>query len=158
MSEAPLLVAEYVLEDWLDALRAREPRALELAYALSVALPPLAETGAVRAAAQLAEDATLFTVSPVVREMLNNARDKYDALRHGEFVPVDFKNPNILGFERKAEQERVLIINNLARVSQPCKFLEYAGREGWDILNRVEFTFPTRAQLDPYEFLWLLPG
>jgi len=156
MSDAPSLVSGHVLDDWLDALRAREPRALELAYALALALPPQVQTGTVQAAAQMAQDVTSIEVSLAVRQMLDNAHDKYYAFRHGDFVPVDFRNSNVFVFERNTEQERLLIVNNLARVSQPCKFGDYAGLEGWDILNRVEFTFPTRAQLDPYEFLWLL--
>lgn len=39
MSDSALFVPPDVVEKWQNALRTREPRALELAYALALALP-----------------------------------------------------------------------------------------------------------------------
>lgn len=156
MSPDRVLVAQYVVDDWLAALKTREPRALELARALALSLPENDATRALQAATTMAENSVPFEVSDAVSAMLEDSRVKYEALTGGDFVPVDLANPNVLAFERNTAQERLLIVNNLARVSQPVKFQAYAGREGWDILNRVEFTFPTRAQLEAYEFLWLM--
>lgn len=180
MSNPSLLVPQYVLDDWLSALEQREPRALELAYGLAMALPKSDATTAlyeiavgasedatardVAAAAlvdgavetRTAEEMTPREISNEVRGLLDYAYEKYAALTHGDFMTVDMGNPNVLAFERRNAEERLLIVNNLARVSQPVKFKEYAAKEGWDILNRVEFTFPARAQLEAYEFLWLL--
>ena len=156
MSESEFLIADYVLQDWQAAVRTREPRALELAYALALTLPVADATAALRATTRVAEEATPFEISNDVREMLEYAIEKYDALTRGDFLRVDLGNPNVLAFERIVADEKLLIVNNLARVSQPIKFQIYAGREGWDILNRVEFIFPTRAQLEAYEFLWLM--
>lgn len=156
MSESEFLIADYVLQDWQAAVRTREPRALELAYALALTLPVTEATAALRATTGVAEEATPFEISNDVREMLEYAIEKYDALTRGDFLRVDLGNPNVLAFERIVADEKLLIVNNLARVSQPIKFQLYAGREGWDILNRVEFIFPTRAQLEAYEFLWLM--
>ncbi len=156
MSTGELLVPQYIIDDWLEALKTREPRALEVARALSMSLPESDETHGLQATTILGEDATAFELAPEVSALLEDSYAKYDALASGDFLRVDAGNPNVLAFERRTPQERLLIVNNLARVSQPVKFKEYAGREGWDILNRVEFTFPARAQLEAYEFLWLL--
>ena len=156
MSENRLLVADYVLQDLQAAVKMREPRALELAYALALALPDAEGTTALRAATSAVQDATPFEISSDVREMLEYAIEKYDALTRGDLERADLGNVNVLAFERRAKDERLLIVNNLARVSQPIKFQNYAGKQGWDILNRVEFTFPPRAQLEMYEFLWLM--
>ncbi len=156
MSASELLVADYVLQDWQAAVRTREPRALELAYALALTLPATEATATLRATTRVAEEATPFEISNDVRETLEYAMEKYDALTRGNFERVELGNPNVLGFERIVANEKLLLVNNLARVSQPIKFQNYAGREGWDILNRVEFIFPTRAQLEAYEFLWLM--
>ncbi|HZQ10339.1 MAG TPA: alpha-glucosidase C-terminal domain-containing protein [Anaerolineae bacterium] len=134
-----------VLDEWTAALRENEPRALELAYTLALTLPKGEGTAP-------SENA----LSPELRELLLSAYQKYDALRAGTIEPVDLRNPNILAFQRVSGDERLLIVNNLSRRSQPVKFGAYTGRAGWDILNRIEFTFPSRAQLEPYEFLWLL--
>jgi hypothetical protein len=156
MSEAPLLVPENVFEAWRNALQAREPRALELAYGLALALPELDETGELKAAARATGDPNSFEIADEVLTVLDEAAAKYEAFHGGDFQQIDIGNPNVLAFERTTTDERVLIVNNLTLASQPVKFRGYAGKEGWDILNRVEFTFPARAQLEPYEFLWLL--
>ena len=156
MSQAELLVPQYVIDDWLAALRTREPRALELARALALSLPNNSETRALQETTSTSEDATPFEIANEVAAMLDDSYAKYQALHDGAFHRVDVGNPNVLAFERTTPDERLLVVSNLARVSQPVKFREYAGREGWDILNRVEFTFPSRAQLEAYEFLWLL--
>ncbi len=88
--------------------------------------------------------------------MLDSEWVKYEAFEYGALLRVELGNVNVLAFERIAGPERLLIVNNLAPLSQPVKFRDYAGRVGWDILNRVEFNFPVRAQLEPYEFLWLM--
>lgn len=156
MSDRSLLVLQYVIDDWFAALQQREPRALELAYALALALPACDETNAVRETARAQEGVAALEISSDVRDLLGYASEKYNALTGGDFRRVDMGNPNVLAFERRTNDERLLIVNNLARVSQPVKFRDYADKEGWDILNRVEFTFPARAQLEAYEFLWLL--
>ncbi len=156
MTDAALLIPQYGFDDWRDALRTREPRALELAYALALVLPASDETNALKEMTRAANDAAAFEIARDVRELLGYAVEKYEALTRGDFERVDAGNQNVLAFERRWNDERLLIVNNLARVSQPCKFSAYAGKEGWDILNRVEFIFPARAQLDAYEFLWLL--
>lgn len=180
MSEpASLLVPQFVLDDWAAALQQRDPRALELAYALALALPQT-EMPELTVLARTASEEAAHAINGDVRARLQEAYKKYDALRDGSLYARDMGNWNVLGFERTsaaaqaritdlerllsvdnerlliADNERLLIVNNLARVTQPCKFREYAGRRGWDILNRVEFTFPPRAQLEPYEFLWLM--
>jgi len=156
MSQEAPLVPQYVLDDWSAALRERDPRAAELAYALALALPPGDNADALGSATRAEMDAPPGELSNEARALLDDAYVKYDALREGDFARVDFGNPNILAFVRRYEGDRVLIVNNLARVTQPVKFRDFAGLEGWDILNRVEFTFPVRAQLEPYECLWLL--
>lgn len=156
MTQPSLLVPDHVLQDWLAALDAREPRALELAYALALTLPEAEETGSLKQRTHVVDDSNEFEISPEVRDLLNAAAAKYDALAKGIFQRVDMGNPNVLAFERQTGDERLLVVHNLARVAQPIKFHAYAGREGWDILNRVEFLFPPRAQLEAYEFLWLL--
>lgn len=156
MSETRLLIPEYVMQDWLDALRTREPRALELAYALGLSLPETAETHGLKESTHAAQVANPLEIADEVRELIRDGYEKYDALREGDFLPVDLGNPNVAAFERRTDDERLLLVNNLARVPQPIKFREYANKEGWDILNRVEFTFPARAQIETYEFLWLL--
>lgn len=151
MNEPEPLIPQYVLDDWKDALEDGDVRAAELAYALHLALPETEEGAAYPKTLEANE-----ALGPEMRAILDEAHDKYAAFASPEFARVDLGNPNILAFERIAPDERVLVVNNMARVSQPVKFREYAGQEGWDILNRVEFTFPVRAQLDPYECLWLL--
>lgn len=158
MSETTPLVPQFVFEEWLGALRTREPRALELAYALALALAVNDETTVLQESIRAIDEASSFEISSDVRELLDYAYEKYDAFKDGDFFRVDMVNANVLAFERRTNGERILIVNNLAPVSQPIKFQEYAGREGWDILNHVEFVFPPRAQLEAYEFLWLLVG
>ncbi len=145
------MIAPHVLDNLLADLYAREPRALELAYALTLTLPQaVLETHIAPT-----EDAPQL-IGADARDLMDFARERYDALRDGAFTHVELGNPNILAFERANADERLLIVNNLARVPQPVKFSEYTGRAGWDILNRVEFFFPARAQLEEYEFLWLM--
>lgn len=145
-----------VFDAWLADVQMREPRALELAFALGLALPSSVDTNLLRDSVAALDARALTEISVEVRDHLQFAYDRYEAFRDGTFRHMDFGNPSIFGFERRCQGEHLLIINNLARVSQPVKFREYAGRAGWDILNRVEFIFPARAQLDAYEFLWLM--
>lgn len=156
MSETTPLVPQFVFEEWLGALRMREPRALELAYALALALGVNDETTVFQQSIRAIHEVGSFEISSDVRERLDYAYEKYDAFKYGDFFRVDMGNANVLAFERRTADERILIVNNLAPVSQPIKFRDYAGRGGWDILNHVEFIFPSRAQLEAYEFLWLL--
>jgi len=141
---SPFLSQE-ILEEWTAALHENKPRARELAYALALTLPE-------GVGAAWSEDA----LSPELHELLETTYQKYDALHSGTIEYVDLRNPNVLAFERANGEDRLLIVNNLSRHSQPIKFGVYAGRAGWDLLNRIEFAFPVRAQLEPYEFLWLL--
>jgi hypothetical protein len=156
MTESKSVVPAYVSDAFAEALEQREPRALELAYALALALPKNDDVH------QLGFSlADLVTTPPPelsdsVRQVVEEAVKKYDALSHGDLKRVELSNPSIFAFVRTRGDERVLVVNNLARVPQPTKFHPYSGQEGWDILNRVEFTFPVRAQLEEYEFLWLL--
>lgn len=156
MSDSALFVPAEVLENWQNALRMREPRALELAYALALALPDEDVAAALLLPIHNAMDSAPAEISNEARALILDANAKYDVLRGGVVEQVDLGNQQVLGFERIGEGEKLLIVNNLSEQSQPLKFHEYAGRAGWDILNRVEFIFPTRAQLEPYEFLWLL--
>lgn len=151
-----MMIQQHVFDSWLADVRAREPRALELAYALALALPQNADASALRGAVAALGDEEIGEISADVRDLLQFAYDRYDAFREGSFRRVDFGNPSIFAFERAQENERLLIVNNLARVPQPVLVRGYAGRAGWDILNRVEFIFPARTQLDAYEFLWLM--
>lgn len=145
------MIAQYVLDHFLADLDAREPRALELAFALTLTLPQtVLETQIVPSA-----DATKL-IGADARDLMEFARERYDALRDGTFAQVELGNPYIWAFERVDADERLLIVNNLARVPQPVKFMAYTGRAGWDILNRIEFLFPARVQLEEYEFLWLM--
>lgn len=158
MSDAAPLISDYVIKDLLDALEKREPRALELAFSLALTLPDTAETRSLRAVAGAGRGGAgvPLEISSEVRDVLQDAYQKFNALRIGDFLRVDLANPNVPAFERRTDRERLLLIHNLARVSQPVKFRDYADKGGWDILNRVEFIFPTRAQLEAYEFLWLM--
>ncbi len=161
MSSPLPLVPQYVLDDWLTALEQREPRALELAYGLAMSMPKSDATTAlyeiaVGATAGDSNNSEPLEIVPEVRALLDDAYPKYTALTHGDFTPIALGNPNVLAFERHDESEHLLIVNNLARVPQPVKFKTYAGQNGWDILNRVEFSFPAQAQLEAYEFLWLM--
>ncbi len=148
------MIQKHVYDAWLADVRGHEPRALELAYALALTLPQQSET--FLAGDAVLDDASTHLISTDVRDLMQFAYDRYDAFRDGLYHAVDLGNPAIFAFERAREGERLLIVNNLARVSQYAKFRAYAGMAGWDILNRVEFTFPPRAQLDAYEFLWLM--
>jgi hypothetical protein len=156
MSESNSVVPAHVSDALAAALAQGEPRALELAYALSLSLP--AEYSARQLGLSLTELAVVPPpeLSAAVRQVLEEAAQKYDALARGDLERIELSNPFIFAFERKTDDERVLVVNNLAQVPQPTKFHQYTGQEGWDILNRVEFTFPARAQLEEYEFLWLL--
>jgi hypothetical protein len=156
MSDTELLVPEVVLAGWQRALGMREPRAMELAYALALALPEGGETADLQQSSKAATDSAVNEVAEVVKTVLDEAAAKYDSFHTGEMTRIDMGNASVLGFERAASGERVLVVSNLTAESQPIKFQGYAGKEGWDILNRVEFVFPARAQLEPYEFLWLL--
>lgn len=158
MSQVGMVVPQDVFDRWATALKLREPRALELAYALALALDDSDETKALRETTHAVRDANAFEIAQDVRTMLDEARARYDVLGRGSRRQVDLGNPAVPAFERSSDGERVLIVNNLTGVSQPVKFRDYAGMEGWDILNRVEFTFPARAQLEAYEFLWLWVG
>ncbi len=155
MSETPMLVPENVFEAWRAALKAREPRTLELAYGLALALPERSETAELKSTTSAASGANAFEIADVVTTVLDDAFAKYKAFHDGGFERVDLGNEYVLAFERVTDEERVLCVNNLTAASQPIKFRSYAGKEGWDILNRLEFIFPARAQLEPYEFLWL---
>lgn len=146
-----LVIPPFVLKDWQTALQDHEPRALELGYALKLALP----------SEQVAQLTLIDNLSPIelgasLRKMLETPHSRYQSFVAGSFSRVDLLNPSVFAFERSQGDERLLIVNNLARVSQAVKFGGYPGRAGWDILNRVEFQFPPRAQLEAYEFLWLL--
>ncbi|OQY90161.1 MAG: hypothetical protein B6D41_09875 [Chloroflexi bacterium UTCFX4] len=149
------MIPQHVFDAWRADLDAREPRALELAYALELTLPRENEANARWGELAQAENAAAL-VSEDARALMQFAYERYDAFRVGNFTPVELGNPNIFAFERACAGERLLVVNNLARVLQPAKLTVYADRAGWDILNRVEFVFPPRAQLDAYEFLWLL--
>lgn len=149
------MIAQHVIDGWLTDIRAREPRALELAFALELTLPEQDETNPLRVQAAL-DDERMKIISADVRDLMQFAHERYDALHDGSFAPVDMGNPSIFGFERACGSEQLLLVYNLARVSQPVRFRRYAGSAGWDILNRVEFIFPARAQLEAYEFLWLM--
>lgn len=156
MSDSALFVPADVVENWQNALRTREPRALELAYALALALPDEDAAAPLLSPTHNAMDAAPAKMSNEARALLLEANAKYDALKRGAFKQVDLGNQQVLGFERLGDGERLLIVNNLSAQSQPFKLRDHAGREGWDILNRVEFIFPARVQLEPYEFLWLM--
>lgn len=152
--ETTAALPPHVIEHWRRALERGEPRALEAAYALELSLEQdavptsqLPRKPAAGAKAQLADE---------VSAMLESAHDRYDALKWGTWRGVELGNPNLFAFERRAEDEELLLVYNLTGASQPVKFGGYAGTRGWDILNRVEFVFPVRAQLEPYEFLWLM--
>lgn len=149
------MIQQHVFDAWLADIRAREPRALELAYALELTLPPQGDANSLWTQVAL-DDAATTSISADVRDLMQFAYERYHAFREGNFTQKDLGNPNILAFERARDGEHLLIVNNLARVTQPVKFGSYAGGAGWDILNRVEFIFPPRAQLDAYEFLWLM--
>lgn len=149
------MIQPHVFDGWLADLRSREPRALELAYALELTLPQQGEGAVLRA--QIAPDIDAAKIiSADVRDLMQLAHERYDAFRDGTFKIIELGNANVFAFERVWDGEQLLIVNNLARVPQPVKFRVYAGGAGWDILNRVEFVFPPRAQLEPYEFLWLM--
>ena len=148
---SPLLIPQFVLKDWQAALDAGEPRALELAFALNLALPAGQLTELIKIKKQIP-----IELDAAMRELLDSAHTRYDAFVDGTCTRIDMLNPSVFAFERNKGDERLLIVNNLARVSQPVKFGSYAGRAGWDLLNRVEFQFPARAQMEAYEFLWLL--
>jgi hypothetical protein len=159
MNDEPLVIPPQVYADWRSALLAREPRALELCLELELVLPPGAEGAqalveTVREVLACAVDA----VSPTLRELLQENHARYEALQGGALRWQASGNPNVLMFERLVGDERIVVVNNLTRVPQPVKFRKYAGLPGWDILNRIEFTFPARAQLEAYEFLWLVVG
>lgn len=158
MTQLVMVVAQEVFDGWSAALKQGEPRALELAYALGLALEDSDETKALKETTRMARDANTFEISAEVHAMLDEAQKKYAALGRGSRRQVDLGSPAVLAFEWFGEGERLLLVNNLTGVSQPVKFRDYAGLEGWDILNRVEFTFPARAQLEGYEFLWLWVG
>jgi hypothetical protein len=149
MTEQGIAMPDEVMEGWTAAVKRGEPRAVELGMALALALPR-DEPGVGNGKTDRLE------VGEELREMLLDAHRKYDALTRGDFKRVDAANLNILAFERRTQEERLLIVNNMTRGPQPVKFRAFAGKQGWDILNRVEFTFPARAQLEAYEFLWLL--
>jgi hypothetical protein len=149
------VIPEQIFDAWFADVRAREPRALELAYALALTLPPQASASLSMADVAL-DDETLARLSSDVRDVMQFSAARYEAFRDGAFARVDLGNPSIFAFERMRPDEHLVVVNNLTRVSQPVKFREYVGRAGWDILNRVEFIFPPRAQLDAYEFLWLM--
>lgn len=155
MSESQPLVAPQVLDELAAAVQRGEPRAFELAYGLSRSLPREGDHSAAGLTPRTFGEADAEGIAEQVRQLIDDAAKKYGALSRGEFAAVDLSNPNVLAYELKWQDERLLILNNLARVSQPVKFHSYTAHEGWDILNRVEFTFPARAQLEPYEFLWL---
>lgn len=149
------MIAQHVFEAWRADILAREPRALELAYALELALPPDAQSPWWKDEKRLTAQMET-ALSADVRELMQSAYARYAAFRQGNFQPVDLGNPNLFAFERVWQDERLLIVNNLARVPQFATFRGYAGRAGWDILNRIEFVFPPRAQLEAYEFIWLM--
>lgn len=151
-----IVLPQEVWDDWLNALKTREPRALELAFALQLSLPADAENAITQAHARFVDDATMLEISAEMRDLLGYAHEKYAALTRGQFERVEVGNSNVLAFERRTDDERVLVVNNLTLHTQPIKFREYVDKAGWDILNRVEFIFPPRAQLEAYEFLWLL--
>jgi len=151
-----MMIEQRVFDRWLADVRAREPRAMELAYALALTLPQNADASALHETVALLGVAEIAEISAAVRDWLQFAYARYDAFREGSFRRVDFGNPSVFAFERAQAHEQLLMVNNLARVPQPAIFRVYAGRAGWDILNRVEFIFPPRAQLDAYEFLWLM--
>ncbi|MGB8648097.1 MAG: maltose alpha-D-glucosyltransferase [Anaerolineae bacterium] len=87
---------------------------------------------------------------------LMTARKKYRAFGRGATEFVDLKNDHVLAYERKWGDERILVVNNLSGEPQPIHLGAFAAGAGWDILVQREFDFPSRAQLEPYEFLWLL--
>lgn len=155
MSASFDLIAPHVLAAWRAAVSRREPRALELAYALELSLPPDPESGSSSTTPATAAPVPPPELAPEVLALLETASTRYAAFRTGTFALLDLGNPHLFAFERTSLGEHLVVINNLAPVPQPVKFGRYSGLRGWDILNRVEFTFPPRAQLESYEFLWL---
>jgi hypothetical protein len=145
-----------VLAELGAALDAEEPRALELALGIELALHGTEPESWGRELLTLVAGRNLSAVAAEVRELLWQASGKYNGLALGSLVHVDVGNQDVLAMERSTADETLLLIYNLTARSQPVKLREYTGREGWDILNRVEFRFPPRAQLEGYEFLWLL--
>ncbi len=87
---------------------------------------------------------------------LTALRKKYHAFGRGRTCFVDLGNEHVLAYERQWQDEQILVVNNLAASSQTIHLGAYKDRTGWDILNAREFEFPPRAQLEPFEFLWLL--
>ncbi len=83
-------------------------------------------------------------------------RKKYRAFGRGATQFVEVGNARVLAYERAWNDEKILVINNLADSPQPIHLAKYNSHAGWDVLNLREFNFPPRAQLEPYEFLWLL--
>jgi hypothetical protein len=142
-----------VWDDLEKRVERNEPRALELAYALSLSFegvtvhPVAARAKAVPPVGRV--------IDPDLKTMLDVMHAKYDAFKIGVIKWRDAGSEHVLGFERVTDGERVVVFANLGDRPAPVKFRELAGREGWDILNSVEFTFPPRAQLEGHEILWL---
>ncbi|MGE5140036.1 MAG: alpha-amylase family glycosyl hydrolase, partial [Rudaea sp.] len=88
--------------------------------------------------------------------VLIKTRKKYSAFGRGTTEFVDLANDRVLAYERQWEDERILIVNNLSSGPQSVDMRTYQNRGGWDILGAREFTFPPEAELEPYQFLWLL--
>jgi hypothetical protein len=146
----------HVLNEYLRELAAGEIRALELEFSLRVSLPDTGPGLELKRALQGHAPARGESVSSELIRVLAAAGWRYAAFRSGTLNVFDAGNEWVLAFERALEDEQLLVVNNLSPLSRPVKFGRHAGQSGWDILNRIEFIFPTRAQLEPFEFLWLL--
>ncbi|MGE5138355.1 MAG: maltose alpha-D-glucosyltransferase [Rudaea sp.] len=101
------------------------------------------------------EEGDRFSLLNSMRRLIA-VRKKYRAFGRGSTRMINLGNEHVLAYERCWNDERILVVNNLSAESQPIQLGEYAGGSGWDVLGQREFDFPPAAQLEPFEFLWLL--
>lgn len=83
-------------------------------------------------------------------------RKKYKALSRGNLKFIYVDNPKILAYIREYEEEKILVVINLSRFSQPAEMQlqEYAGFDAIEIISRIHF--PAIPQSGNY-FLSLSP-
>lgn len=90
-----------------------------------------------------------------------NMRRRYKAFGRGDmtFVPVD--NPKVLAFTRTLEDEKLLVVINLSKFSQPAELdlADYKGYQPAEIFSRNKFplikeNMPYLLTLDAYTCEW----
>lgn len=126
---------------------------------LPVIIDPLYHFESVNVETQRANTSSLFWF---MKRMIN-MRKKFKAFGRGDFNVIPVDNPKILAFTRSYEDERILVVVNLSKYSQPVELdlNEFSGYTILEAFSRNHFPIvreqvPYFLTLGPHDYQWFV--